>query len=133
MMEATKHTPGPWEIVPYGDGSSLVIHSDDDNRVCFMATACADRPSSHATIRANAALIAAAPDLYETERKLCNEVAGIIETWEHALRGVMGNTNFNVLKLRYDEARAALLRASPTEEPALPPQAQAAQETQPQE
>lgn len=65
MMEATKHTPGPWEIVPYGDGSSLVIHSDDDNRVCFMATACADRPTSHAAIRANAALIKAAPQMYE--------------------------------------------------------------------
>lgn len=58
-------TPGPWSIVPYGDGSSLVIHSDSDNRVCFMATASSDRPTSHAAIRANAALIAAAPVLYE--------------------------------------------------------------------
>ncbi len=64
-MAESKFTPGPWSIVPYGDGSSLVIHSDEDNRVCFMATASSDRPSSHASIRANARLIAAAPDLLE--------------------------------------------------------------------
>lgn len=61
----TGFTPGPWSIVRYGDGSSLVIHSDTDNRVCFMATASSDRPTSHAAIRANARLIAAAPALYE--------------------------------------------------------------------
>lgn len=64
-MGETKFTPGPWSIVRYGDGSSLVIHSDADNRVCFMATASSDRPSSHPAIRANARLIAAAPALFE--------------------------------------------------------------------
>lgn len=55
------HTPGPWTIKRYGDGNSLVIHSNHVNRVCFMAT-----PGSHgdpATIAADARLIAAAPDM----------------------------------------------------------------------
>ena len=64
-MTETRFTPGPWSIVPYGEGSSLVIHSDGDNRVCFMATASSDRLSSHAAIRANAHLIAAAPQMFE--------------------------------------------------------------------
>jgi hypothetical protein len=30
---------GPWRVVPYGDGDSLVIHdARGDWRVCFMAT-----------------------------------------------------------------------------------------------
>lgn len=31
-------TQGVWTIVPYGDGDSLVIHSGNDWRICFMAT-----------------------------------------------------------------------------------------------
>lgn len=65
-------TPGPWTIVRYGDGDSLVLHSDSDNRVCFMAT-----PGSHgdpAKIAADARLIARArediPALIATVRAL---------------------------------------------------------------
>jgi hypothetical protein len=45
----------------YGGGDSLVIHSDAENRVCFMATP--GERGSLKTIMANARLIAAAPDL----------------------------------------------------------------------
>ena len=38
MTDISKATPERWHIVEYGDGDSLVIHSDSDNRVCFMAT-----------------------------------------------------------------------------------------------
>lgn len=59
------HTPGPWVIVPYGDGETLVIHyGQSQQRVCFLAT-----PSSvtddFPRIKANARLIAAAPALFE--------------------------------------------------------------------
>lgn len=64
FMPKVEHTPGPWSVVPYGDGDSLVIHSDSNSRVCFMAT-----PGSFSRdfpkIEANARLIAAAPDLLE--------------------------------------------------------------------
>ncbi len=55
---ADRITPGKWTVERYGDGNALVIHSDADNRVCFMATA-----GSHgdpALIKADANLIALA-------------------------------------------------------------------------
>ena len=63
-----QHAPGPWAVVPYGDGNSLVVHCTEDDRVCFMA-----RPGiagRMAEIRANARLIAAAPDLLAALREL---------------------------------------------------------------
>ena len=57
-------TPGPWTVEHYGDGDSLVLHSDGNTRVCFMATP-GSSPRVFPTIEANARLIAAAPDLYE--------------------------------------------------------------------
>lgn len=69
----TGYTKGPWTVERYGDGDSLVIHSNHVNRVCFMAT-----PGSHgdpATIAADARLIAAAPELYEALKGLLNIVA----------------------------------------------------------
>jgi hypothetical protein len=68
MSEREKFAEGPWEIVPYGDGDSLVIHSDDQNRVCFMATHGGSR-ASWERIQANARLIASAPALYEALRE----------------------------------------------------------------
>lgn len=56
-----EHTPGPWTIVEYGDeeAPNLVIHSDGELRVCFMATP--GSPFDPAMIAADARLIAAAP------------------------------------------------------------------------
>lgn len=56
------HTPEPWVIVTYGDGDSLVIHSGEHERVCFMATP-GDSPGAMERIEAHANLICAAPDL----------------------------------------------------------------------
>lgn len=69
MPDAGEFTPGPWHIVRYGDGDSLVICLDEagDRRVAFMATpGCRDRMErrkSWKQIKANARLIAAAPEL----------------------------------------------------------------------
>lgn len=68
------HTPGPWQIVRYGDGDSLVIHSDADTRVCFMATPGQLGPS-FAHIKANATLIAAAPTMLAALRLALPELA----------------------------------------------------------
>jgi hypothetical protein len=67
MKEATKHTPGPWEIVPYGNGDSLVICTalNGNWRICFMATP-GGSPGAMEKIEADAHLIASAPDLAET-------------------------------------------------------------------
>lgn len=59
---AAQHTPGPWSVVPYGDGDSLAVHdARGDWRVCFMATP--GDSGDMAGIEANARLIAAAPEL----------------------------------------------------------------------
>lgn len=61
---APAHTPEPWVIVTYGDGDSLVVHSGEHERVCFMATP-GDSPGAMERIEAHANLICAAPDLLE--------------------------------------------------------------------
>lgn len=62
------HTPGPWEVVEYGDGDSLVIHEgSSENRICFMAMP--GKLGDFEKIKANAHLIAAAPDLLEACRR----------------------------------------------------------------
>ena len=49
---------GPWHVVEYGDGDSLIIHdARQDYRVCFMATP--GETGSMDQIEANAELIAA--------------------------------------------------------------------------
>lgn len=96
------HTPGPWHIVRYGDGSSLVIHSDEENRICFMATASSDRPTSHGAIRANAALIANAPDLYDVCVLLVEAQTGTID----------GAFRLSVLNDAVAKARVALSNVS---------------------
>lgn len=64
----SEHTPGPWTVIEYGDeeAPNLVIHSQGEMRVCFMAT-----PGSNgdpAMIAADARLIAAAPVMLEVLR-----------------------------------------------------------------
>ncbi len=86
---------------------------------------CGSEPISVDELMANARLIAAAPELYETGRKLCSEVAGILSNYEYGLRELMGNTNFAVLKHHYENARAALAKVSPQDvQPNCPSQDQ---------
>jgi hypothetical protein len=72
-MVEKMHTAGPWQIVPYGDGDSLVVHAGEDERVCFMATP-GESPGAMSRIEANARLIAAAPAMYEALEALLAEV-----------------------------------------------------------
>lgn len=56
---ARQLTSDSWSVVRYGDGDSLVIHYDDDNRVCFMATPGRDYEAEMARIQTTAAFIVA--------------------------------------------------------------------------
>jgi len=72
-----QHTPGPWTIVPYGDGDSLVIHADESEwRICFMATP-GQSPGAMDRIEANARLVAAAPDMLEALKDALQMIAGL--------------------------------------------------------
>jgi len=64
-MSETRFTPGPWHIVPHGDGDALVICEDEEGnwRIAFMALPGESRHAKK-VIPANAHLISAAPDLY---------------------------------------------------------------------
>jgi hypothetical protein len=73
-MGDQRHTEGLWFVVPYGDGDSLVIHSNAANRVCFMPVTSLG-PASMKTIRANADLISASPDLLEALKEIVEFVA----------------------------------------------------------
>ena len=115
-MTETKFTPGPWSIERSGDGSSLVIHSDEDNRVCFMATASSDRPTSHAAIRANARLIAAAPTQNQALKRLYHAYVSLLETGRDRIVSLGGDCDPVDVMERNDpaliEARSALLLAN---------------------
>lgn len=49
--------------------------------------------------------------------RLANEVAGVVGCAEHEMRAAIGNTNLAVLRLRVDEAEAALLQTSSLSHP----------------
>lgn len=63
------HTAGPWFAVPYGDGNDTVICKDEagNKRIAFMAIPGSRddkaRRKAWTEIKANARLIAAAPEL----------------------------------------------------------------------
>lgn len=68
-MSGGQHTSGPWFAVPYGDGDDTVICRDEagNKRIAFMAIPGSrdeqERRRAWAEIKANARLIAAAPEL----------------------------------------------------------------------
>lgn len=75
-----KSADGPWHVVLYGDGDSLVVHdAREEYRVCFMATPGSDEGSME-QIEAHAKLIAemrsALPALLSIARRAA-DVEGI--------------------------------------------------------
>lgn len=66
-----------WHIVMYGDGDSIVIHRDDDNRVCFMATHGGSRKSWE-LIQRDAKWISATPDLIRALAGMLDSFGGYV-------------------------------------------------------
>jgi hypothetical protein len=95
----SKHAPGPWTIERYG-GDSLVVHSDAETRVCFMATP--GVLGSLSNIKANARLIAAAPEMLEALTLLHNNLA------EYQRINHLGGYDNHDMRL----ARAAIAKAT---------------------
>lgn len=102
LIERAGFTKGPWHIVPYGDGNSLVICTEPDGnwRICFLATP-GDSSGAWDTIKSDARLIAAAPEMFEA-----------LVAAAHALRSYQyGNASTELAKSIADNCDAALLRA----------------------
>jgi hypothetical protein len=93
------HTPGPWaDICGY-------ITIKGGRNVASV--------NSHNTTegKANARLIASAPDMVEAGRKLAAEVGGL-RAFEHEVRAAIGNTNWSVLMDRLAGMDAAIAKAT---------------------
>ena len=60
-----------------------------------------------------ARLFTAAPDLLAALTKLSNEVMGTLPLMEALARQAVGNTNYNILIQRAEEARAVIAKAQP--------------------
>lgn len=99
MTEAVKHTPGPWFFD--GPSENLIVWewNNADNRICFMTS---DGPA-----RANAHLIAAAPDLLEVATLFASSLEYLI-----ALDRKKGDDEGASMKgITLNVVRAAIARA----------------------
>ena len=103
-----KFTPGPWEAdfidrdYPSGDFGYWEVYCVPEDRALCDVHGALDRDA------ANAALIAAAPDLYEALEKLINDLPDCTIDWA---RDGMGNTNANCIVNSRDNGKAALAKA----------------------
>lgn len=73
-MSAHKHTPGPWFGRPYHD--PILIQGCDEVGLC-IAFSCGGGGQKRDEFKANARLIAAAPDLLEALQELLASVEGV--------------------------------------------------------
>jgi hypothetical protein len=103
----TKHTPGPWIV-----GSHLNRPAVMTGNRRIIVCGCYTTPDSSSS-DSNARLISVAPNLLEDGKKLCNELAGIMGTYE--FRNLVGNTNFTVLFQRWEAMRSAIAKAEGAE------------------
>lgn len=76
-MITPKHTPGPWRIIDSRDQSKATIVGSDFPDMGFVADVNLCRNNTHQQVdgRANAALIAAAPAMYEALKEWCDYYA----------------------------------------------------------
>lgn len=72
-MSEAKHTPGPWVVAPYGNASLEIQGATDSVGRCYQVAIIKDHgdgPDFPIPIRANAKLIAAAPELLAALKRL---------------------------------------------------------------
>ena len=97
-----KFTPGPWEKEYSARRDEWEIYIDGD---CIALASVYPNVPEYG---ANAALMAAAPDMYEALEKLINDLPDCTIDWA---RDGMGNTNANCIVNSRDNGKAALAKA----------------------
>lgn len=109
MKDKPKHTPGPWRVAD--DGSIGTILSIDGT-VVAQAQQC--RPRTHDPLhlerKANARLIAAAPELLEALKSTMNHIKMLEEGIED-LRQLGATAQFCGVSFSHAEAIAAIAKA----------------------
>lgn len=94
-----QHTPGPWIVLPwYARNGSEIITIQAVNRTV------ADCPGNDALAKANAQLIASAPEMLSALERL-------VSIGEKLQSGKRGGEVMGVLSLLTDEARAIVAKA----------------------
>lgn len=106
MATEQKHTPGPWEVAGTITQGRHAIDGAGTHKVPVAVTEWQDGDVS----KANARLIAAAPELLTALKKLTAEMVGI-GGFGPEIRELVGNTNWSVLTQRVQEAHAAIAKA----------------------
>jgi hypothetical protein len=82
-----KHTPGPW----INDGDSVSALVDPDNSVTYIAPICViDNKWLDEITKANAALIAAAPELLQALESLRDATKHYFRDFEHLHPSIAG-------------------------------------------
>lgn len=107
-----QHTPGPWVVE--SDGNYPIVRKrfrpDHHMDVCGPVHGYMYAEDEKGEQRANAHLIAAAPEMYEA-LKAADDALAQFTAFEYSAREIMGNTNFELVKLRREQVRAALAKA----------------------
>lgn len=84
MSEKTKHTPGPWEVDSCGD--PLIVNGPEHGDASIVAILATDAANAwgygEEETRANARLIAAAPDLLDAAEEISAAASAVIGAWE---------------------------------------------------
>ena len=99
-------TPGPWNFDRKSGFVEQKTEKPFEKVVCFIRGSAEDEEAC-----ANGKLIAASPSLLDALIKLSNEVFGSMPISEAVIRQEIGNTNYNCLISRAEEARAAIIKA----------------------
>lgn len=100
-MAEIKHTPGPWNYLDFGfnEGNEVIYGRETTQRPIAEAIHWLDQSESHAQVKANARLIAAAPELLEALLALDD------------LRGAWSPPD-DVIKAAWSKCRAAIAKAT---------------------
>ena len=110
-MNNQKHTPGPWKVYRYGKAALLRLAVGQANPPCNRITDVSAIGRSVEESRANANLIAAAPDLLAICQALHTHVNGINATMRATNRDYANSTLCVALSELIRDNAAAIAKA----------------------
>lgn len=107
-MEKTKHTPGPWKSECMGSEGYVVWMDGPISKEHHSLSRIADCTKMPFYIsKANARLIAAAPELLEA----AVDMVGLWEAWAHIAEALIGSPLWRSIEMRIEEFRMAIAKA----------------------